>query len=270
MSCNHDCSSCKENCNERKELPKFKPRSETKIKHIIGIMSGKGGVGKSFVTSLIASKFNKLGYKVGILDADITGPSIPHAFGIKEKAKGAKGIIYPLLSNNGVRIVSLNLMIKDETDPVVWRGAILSSAVKQFYEETYWEELDYLFIDMPPGTSDIALTVYQNLPIDGVILVSTPQDLVSMIVGKAVKMANKANVKIIGLVENMAYIKCPCCNELIYPYGDSKLYDLASEYHIIPLLSLPIDENARKLVDIGKIEDIDYDLDNIVSEIESL
>lgn len=271
MSCNHDCSSCNKNCSERTELPKFQPRKETKIKHIVAVMSGKGGVGKSLVTCLLASKFNKLGYKVGILDADITGPSIPHAFGIKEKAQGEKGLIYPSLSKNKIKIVSLNLMIQNECDPVVWRGPILANAVKQFYEETYWEELDYLFVDMPPGTSDIALTVYQNLPISGVVLVSTPQDLVSMIVGKAVGMANKSNVKIIGLVENMAYLKCPCCNEKIYPYGESKLVDLCAKYHLIPLGSLPIDPLIREKVDEGLIEDVDTnDLDCAVAEIESL
>ncbi|MGM9971767.1 MAG: Mrp/NBP35 family ATP-binding protein [Anaeroplasmataceae bacterium] len=271
MSCNHNCSSCDKDCNERKEIPLFKTRPETKIKHIVAIMSGKGGVGKSLITSLLAAKFNKLGYKVGILDADITGPSIPHSFGIKEKAKGNTGLIYPCVSKNGVKIVSVNLMLENQTDPVVWRGPILAGAVKQFYEETYWEELDYLFVDMPPGTSDVALTVYQNLPIDGVVLVSTPQDLVSMIVGKAVGMANKANVKIIGLVENMAYIKCPCCNEKIYPYGESKLTDICSTYHLIPLGSLPIEPEVAKLVDGGNVEDLDIsDLDIAVSEIEAL
>lgn len=271
MSCDHNCSSCSKNCDERKSIPKFQPRPETKIKKIIGVMSGKGGVGKSLITCLLASHFNKLGYKVGILDADITGPSVPHAFGVYDKCEGKQGLIYPGLSKKGIKMVSVNLMIKNETDPVVWRGPILASAVKQFYEETYWEEIDYLFVDMPPGTSDVALTVYQNLSIDGVVLVSTPQDLVSMIVGKAVGMANKSNVKIIGLIENMSYMKCPCCDTILYPYGESKLLEVCNEYHIMPLGSLPIDPTISSSVDKGMIEELNVEeLEVAINEIKSL
>ncbi len=270
MACNHNCSSCKEKCDDRKEDNILK-NNFSNIKKIIGVMSGKGGVGKSLVTSLLAAKMQKMGYKVGILDADITGPSIPHSFGITGKLAGTKESMYPAVSKTGIKIVSVNLLVENPTDAVVWRGPILANAVKQFYTETVWEEIDYLFVDMPPGTSDVALTVYQMLPINGVVLVTSPQDLVSMIVGKAVSMAQKTNVKVIGMVENMAYLKCPCCNQVIYPYGKSKLNKVCADYNLIPLASLPIDPQIADKIDSGNAEDIENeDLAIAINEIINL
>lgn len=250
----------------------FKTSEGTKIKKVVAIMSGKGGVGKSFVTSMIATSMQKLGYKVGILDADITGPSIPHAFGLHEKIRGTKeSKLYPAITKTGIEVVSLNLLIENENDAVVWRGPVLGQAIQQFYSDTLWGDLDYLFVDMPPGTSDVALTIYKNLPVDGVILVTTPQDLVSMIVGKAVQMADLMKINVIGMVENMAYIKCPHCDEKIYQFGESKLYEVCNEYHLIPLASLPLDPKNREAVDNGCVEDLDVSLfENICDELKEL
>lgn len=257
---------------KEKFSPYFKTNEYTNIKKIVAVMSGKGGVGKSFVTSMLASSMQKLGYKVGILDADITGPSIPHAFGIHEQIRGTKDSkLIPQVSKNGIKVVSLNLMLENPNDAVVWRGPVLANAIQQFYSDTYWEELDYLFVDMPPGTSDVALTIYKNLPVDGVVLVTTPQDLVSMIVGKAVQMAEKMNINIIGMVENMAYIKCPHCDEKIYMFGESKLNEVCNEYHIMPLASLPLIPESRDAVDKGMVEDLDSSLfENICDELKEL
>lgn len=241
---------------------------ENKIKNIIGIVSGKGGVGKSSVTSLLAVALNKKGYKVGILDSDITGPSIPKAFGVNSDVNGDETFMYPPLSRDGIKVMSINLLIEDPTKPVLWRGPVLANAVKQFYTNVLWEELDYLLIDMPPGTGDVALTVFQSIPVDSVVIVSTPQDLVKMIVGKAVSMCNQMNIKIAGLVENMAFIKCPCCDNFIYPFGPSKLIEVADFYNIKPLASMPMDSSIASLVDNGKIEDCNTSyIDNVVDEL---
>ena len=257
--CNHNCSSCSQNCSSRTTKSLLVPTNKINhIKKIYAIHSGKGGVGKSFVTCMLAQTFAKKGFKVGILDADITGPSVPTAFGIKEPLAGTDELIYPAESKNGVKIVSINLMLDDPTQPVAWRGPVLGNAIKQFYSDVKWEELDYLFVDMPPGTGDVALTVFQSLPLDGVIIVTTPQDLVSMIVGKAVNFAKLLKTPVVGLIENMAYMKCPCCNNPLYPFGPSKLEDVSHEYNILPLASLPIEPEINKLIDGGKIEDIDY------------
>lgn len=252
--------------------PYFKINEYTNIKHIVAIMSGKGGVGKSFVTAMISSAMQKKGYKVGILDADITGPSIPHSFGIHDKITGTSDSkLVPLESKNGIKMVSLNLMLDKEDDAVVWRGPVLAQALEQFYSDTYWGELDYLFIDMPPGTSDVALTIYKRIPVDGVILVTTPQDLVSMIVGKAVNMAELMKINVIGMVENMAYIKCPCCGEEIHQFGESKLNEVCNEYHIMPLASIPLDPDALKMVDNGLVEDIDSSyFENVCDELKEI
>ncbi len=252
--------------------PYFKTNEYTSIKHIVAIMSGKGGVGKSFVTAMTASAMQKKGYKVGILDADITGPSIPHSFGIHDKITGTSDSkLVPLESFNGIKMVSLNLMLDKEDDAVVWRGPVLAQALEQFYSDTYWGELDYLFIDMPPGTSDVALTIYKRVPVDGVIIVTTPQDLVSMIVGKAVNMAEMMKINIIGMVENMAYIKCPHCGEPIYQFGESKLNEVCNEYHIMPLASIPHDANALKMIDNGSVEELDTTyFENICDELKEL
>ncbi len=259
-TCNHDCSSCKEKCEKSSFMATPKPT--TKIKKMIAVVSGKGGVGKSMVTDLLAVGTLRKGYKVAVLDADITGPSVPKAFGITEKAYGNEDgtTIYPVISSQGVKLMSMNLLLDDDNSPVVWRGPVISGAVKQFYTDVEWEDVDYMYVDMPPGTGDVPLTVFQSLPIDGIVVVTTPQDLVSMIVEKAVKMAELMDIKIIGLVENMSYISCPCCGEKIYPYGKSKLEDIASQYSIPVLGRLPIDEKLSKAVDEGKIEEVEGEL----------
>ena len=267
-SCNHDCSSCKEKCEKSSFLATPKPT--TKIKKMIAVVSGKGGVGKSMVTDLLAVGTLRRGYKVAVLDADITGPSVPKAFGITEKAYGSEDgtSIYPVISSQGIKLMSMNLLLDDENSPVVWRGPVISGAVKQFYTDVEWEEVDFMYVDMPPGTGDVPLTVFQSLPIDGIVVVTTPQDLVSMIVEKAVKMAELMDVKIFGLVENMSYISCPCCGEKIYPYGKSKLEEVASKYSLPILGRLAIDEKLSSAVDNGKIEEIEGEpLDDAITVI---
>ncbi len=272
MACNNDCKNCGSDCGDRKEQSlKFKANPNSNIKHIIGIVSGKGGVGKSLVTSMLAATLNQKGYKVGILDADITGPSIPTAFGITEKITGDSNTMYPQESAEGVKVMSINLLLEDVTAPVVWRGPVISGALKQFYTDTAWEEIDYLFVDMPPGTGEVPLTIFQSLDVNGIVIVSTPQDLVSMIVNKAVNMANMMKVNIIGLVENMAYVTCPSCDEVIYPFGPSRLEEVANTYGIKPLASLGIDPAISYIVDNGLVGKTTFnDLDLIIEEILKL
>lgn len=270
MSCDSNCNSCAHgsSCGD---IKKFFAKGGI-IKHIIGVMSGKGGVGKSTVTSLLASQMRQKGYRVGILDADITGPSIPKAFGVSGKLKAdSNKLMIPLESKSGIKIVSTNLILKNEEDPVLWRGPVLGGAVKQFYDSVKWQTLDYLFVDMPPGTSDVALTVFQSIPLDGIVMVTSPQDLVSMVVEKALNMCNKMNVKVIGLVENMSYALCPCCNTKIEIYGKSHLEDVCMKYHLIPLAKLAIDPSIANLMDSGKIEE--YKTSNLevtIKEIEGI
>lgn len=269
MSCDHNCSNCasKGSCYEKQYFSTI----ESNIGKIIGVMSGKGGVGKSTITTLLACKMAKLGYKVGILDADITGPSIAHSLGVKGRVLGTKGRMFPQEDKNGIKIMSVNLLIEDETQPVVWRGPILGGAVKQFYSETVWKELDYLFIDMPPGTSDIQLTVLNNIPVDGVVIVSTPQDLVSMIVSKCVNMVNKVNVPVLGLIENMAYVTCPDCGKEIEIYGPSHLDEVSSKFDLTALARLGIDTKLSSLMDKGEVYEYDTSkLDNAVEVIKNL
>lgn len=270
--CDNNCSSCsEESCSQRKQSLRAKPNEQTKIKKIIGVVSGKGGVGKSLVTSLLAHKMNSLGYKVGILDSDLTGPSIPKAFGVSKKILGDDKFMYPSMTEHGISIMSINLLLDDETKPVLWRGPLLGGAIKQFYTDVAWGELDYLFVDMPPGTSDIPMTVYQALPIDGVVIVTTPQDLVSMIIGKSISMANQMNVKILGLVENMSYLVCPDCGKKLYPFGKTKVTDVAAHYNIEHLGTLPIDPELSKLCDEGHIEKFDVtQLDKAVEKIKEV
>ena len=256
MACNHDCKSCGENCGKNTNLM-FEPNELNQIGKIIGVVSGKGGVGKSLVTSMLAVNLANAGFKVGILDADITGPSIPKAFGLKNGIEGADNLMFPALTKKGIKVMSINLLMDNPEAPVLWRGPVVGGALKQFYSETLWQDLDFLLIDMPPGTSDVAITVFQSIPVDGLILVSTPQDLVKMIVGKAVNMANQMKIKIVGLVENMAYMECPCCGNPLYPFGPSKLIEVADHYNIKPIASLPIKSDIAKYVDEGNIEDVD-------------
>lgn len=271
-NCSHDCASCSQNCAERTEIQKFKPHAKSRIKHVIGVLSGKGGVGKSLVSGLLASAMAKKGFKCGVLDADITGPSIPKIFGIKEKAEAsAEGDgILPAQAKNGVKVMSLNLLLEHENDPVIWRGALITSAVGQFWTDVIWGDLDYLFIDMPPGTGDVTMTVFQSLPIDGVIIVTSPQQLVGMIVDKAVKMAEKMDVKVLGLVENMSYFKCPDCGKETELFGKSRLYETAGEFNISPAVKMPLDPAVAKACDEGRVFDVEEPaLEALVNKIAS-
>jgi len=240
--------------------------SQSNVKKVIGVVSGKGGVGKSSVTSMLAAASQKLGYKVAILDADITGPSIPQAFGIKDKAQGDDKTIYPVVSKNGIKVISINALLEDVTDPVVWRGPILSGVITQFWNDTVWGDIDVMYVDMPPGTGDVALTVFQSLPLDGIIIVTSPQELVSMIVEKAVKMAKLMNVPVIGIVENMSYFVCPDCQKKHHIFGESHVKEVAIKYGIPTISELPMNPEVAKLVDQGKIEEFDgKDLDDMVA-----
>ncbi len=257
--CNHDCSSCGESCGERKEPQSFleAPNAMSDIKKVIGIVSGKGGVGKSLVTSLLAAEMSKRGKSTAILDADITGPSIPKIFGIKEKAMGSEAGILPVRSQGGIEIMSINLLLEDDTAPVIWRGPVIGGTVKQFWTDVVWENVDFMFVDMPPGTGDVPLTVFQSLPVDGIIIVTSPQELVSMIVEKAVNMAKMMNIPILGIVENMSWINCPDCGKQIKIFGDSKAAEIAEKFGIPLLAQIPFDAEIASLCDRGRIEDIE-------------
>lgn len=257
--CTHDCSSCGESCGERAEPQSFlaPPNALSDIKKVIAVVSGKGGVGKSLVTSSLAVAMRRMGKTVGILDADITGPSIPTAFNLHERAVGTDAGIEPSLSKTGIEVMSLNLLVAQETDPVVWRGPVIAGTVKQFWTDVVWGDLDYLFIDMPPGTGDVPLTVFQSLPVDGIIVVTSPQDLVSMIVTKAVNMANLMDIPVLGLVENYSYFRCPDCGKRHAIFGESHIDDVALSLGLPVLARLPIDPAVAAACDTGKIEDFD-------------
>ena len=255
--CSHDCSSCGANCAGRTaENTKIKPHLLSRIKHVIGVVSGKGGVGKSFVTGLLASEMTRRGFSCGILDADITGPSIPKMFGLHEHAQGDQDGIYPVTTASGIQVMSLNLLLENETDPVIWRGALITGTVQQFWTDVIWKEVDYLFIDMPPGTGDVTLTVFHSLPLDGIVMVSTPHDLVQLIVGKAVKMAQQMNVPILGLVENMSYLTCPDCGKQIDLFGPSRVAQTARQAGIATAVRLPLNPPVAQAADEGQIETV--------------
>ncbi|MCH5303617.1 MAG: Mrp/NBP35 family ATP-binding protein [Ruminococcus sp.] len=273
MGCDSNCSSCKENCASRKSPQDMheKLHQFSSVKKVIGVISGKGGVGKSLVTSTLAVTMNRRGKKTAILDADITGPSIPKAFNIHSRAKGNDDGIFPETSETGIDIMSINLLLENETDPVIWRGSLISGTVKQFWTDVIWANEDYMFVDMPPGTGDVALTVFQSIPIDGIIIVTSPQDLVSMIVAKAVKMAQMMNVPIIGIVENMSYFMCPECGKKHYIYGESKIDEIAAQYNTKVLAKLPIDPELAKSVDNGTVENFEGDyMSDAADELEKL
>lgn len=248
-----------EGCEQSKQTLLEDLNQYSSVKNVIGVVSGKGGVGKSFVTAMLAVLLNRKGYKAGILDADITGPSIPKMFGITRKAMGNELGIIPESTANNIKIMSVNLLLDKEDAPVIWRGPILANTVKQFWTEVVWEDLDYLFIDMPPGTGDVPLTVFQSIPLDGIVIVSSPQDLVSMIVKKAYNMAKMMNIPILGLVENMSYVKCPDCGKEINLFGDSKLAEISKEIGVDILGRIPIDPIIAKLVDEGNFEKFSCD-----------
>ncbi|NLB48685.1 MAG: P-loop NTPase [Erysipelotrichia bacterium] len=260
--CKQSCSSCTENCAERQEETtdfSEKLHELSKIKKVIGVVSGKGGVGKSLVTSLLAVTMKRMGHHTAILDADVTGPSIPKIFGIKEKVTGSELGLFPVKSKTGVDIMSANLILENDTDPVVWRGPIIAGTVKQFWTDVIWNDVDYMFIDMPPGTGDVPLTVFQSLAVDGIIVVTSPQELVSMIVSKAVKMAEMMNIPIIGLVENMSYFKCPDNDKKYHIFGKSHIEEIADRHHLKVLAKLPIDPKISAACDQGRIEFIKGD-----------
>ena len=254
--CTHDCSSCAQNCASRTEPQDLheKLNELSSVKKVIAVVSGKGGVGKSLVTSAMAVELNRRGHKTAILDADITGPSIPKAFGITERAKGNEFGIIPETTKTGIDIMSVNLLLENTTDPVVWRGPVIAGTVKQFWSEVIWKDVDYMFVDMPPGTGDVPLTVFQSIPLDGIIVVASPQELVSMIVSKAVKMAELMHIPILGLVENMSYFKCPDCGKEHKLSGDSHIDEIAEEYGTRVLAKVPIDPALAKSVDTGTVE----------------
>ena len=271
--CNHDCSSCAKDCGEREGGSPFqiKPLHEgCRVGKVYGIVSGKGGVGKSMVTSQLAVSARRAGYNVGVLDADITGPSIPKAFGVHTRADGTADAIIPVSTTTGIQLMSVNLLLENETDPVIWRGPVIGGVVQQFWTDVLWDDVDYMFVDMPPGTGDVALNVFQTLPVDGIIVVASPQELVSMVVEKAVKMAQMMNIPIVGIVENMSYMTCPDCGKKLYPFGEGKTEEAAAKYGLPVLAKMPIDPDLAKLVDDGAIESFEGSwLDGVLDKILS-
>lgn len=271
LDCGGACSGCNvEGCGSRTEPPA--PTARANVKHIVGVVSGKGGVGKSLVTSLLAKELNQKGYSVGILDADVTGPSIPKTFGIKGHLTADADGINPALTDSGIKVMSVNLMLPQDDMPVAWRGPVITGILNQFRNETNWEDVDFLLLDMPPGTSDVFLTVMQSFPLDGIISVSAPQELVAMIVGKAVNLAHNMDVSVLGLVENMAYFKCDECGKEHFIFGEPQGKTVAKRYQIPAFATLPIDPEFARLCDEGHVEDYDVEgaLDTIIGQIEAV
>lgn len=269
-NCNQNCSSCEENCDERTENQKdftVQANEFSQIKRVIAVVSGKGGVGKSLVSSMLAVTMQRRGHRIAILDADITGPSVPKAFGIHDKAVGDEYGMLPIKSKSGIDIMSINLLLENVTDPVLWRGPIIANTVKQFWTDVMWGDIDYMFIDMPPGTGDVPLTVFQSIKVDGIIMVTSPQELVSMIVSKAVRMAEMMNIPIIGLIENMSYFKCPDCEKEHEIFGVSHIAEIAEEHQIPVLAKLPVEPGFASLCDKGLIELVKSDWLDAVAEI---
>lgn len=255
-NCTHDCSSCGENCPSRQQPQSFleKTNDLSHVKKVIGVVSGKGGVGKSLVTSLLATSLRRRGSDVAVLDADITGPSIPKCFGMKQRALSDENGIYPVETKTGIKVMSINLLLEEETSPVVWRGPVIAGAIKQFWTDVIWGNVDYMFVDMPPGTGDAPLTVFQSLPLDGILIVTSPQELVGMIVSKAVEMAKMMDVPVLGLVENMSYVKCPDCGREIHVFGESHIDEVAAKYGLKVLGKLPMEPKLATACDRGAIE----------------
>lgn len=271
-NCTHDCSSCSSNCSSRtKESFLKSPHAEASIKKAIAVVSGKGGVGKSLTTSLLASFAHKQGKSVGIMDADITGPSVPRMFGVSERATGGETGINTVLTPSGMQMMSMNLLLDSETTPVLWRGAIISGTVLQFWTDVIWKDVDLLFIDMPPGTGDVPLTVFQSIPLDGIVVVASPQELVEMVVEKAVKMARLMNIPILGVVENMSYVECPDCGRRINIFGESHVDEIAARYGLPVLAKLPLDPALASVCDKGVVELFEGDwMDSAADAVEAL
>jgi Mrp family chromosome partitioning ATPase len=272
-NCTHDCSSCGMDCPSRQNPQSFleKTNDLSHVKKVIGVVSGKGGVGKSLVTSLLATTLRRRGNEVAVLDADITGPSIPKCFGMKQRALSDETGIYSVETKTGIKVMSINLLLEEETNPVVWRGPVIAGAIKQFWTDVIWGNVDYMFVDMPPGTGDAPLTVFQSLPLDGIIIVTSPQELVSMIVSKAVEMAKMMNVPVLGLIENMSYITCPDCGKEIHVFGESHIDEVAAKYALKVLGKLPMDQKLAWACDKGAIELFEGEwLDGAADLIENL
>lgn len=271
-SCNHDCSNCSASCESRDPKSLLEqPHKDSSIKKVIGVISGKGGVGKSMVSSMLAASFQKKGYHTAVLDADITGPSIPKAFGITGRAMGDENGIYPVMSKTGIQTMSVNLLLENNTDPVIWRGPVIAGTVKQFWQDVIWTDVDYMFVDMPPGTGDVALTVFQSIPVDGIVIVTSPQELVSMIVSKAVKMAQMMDIPITGIIENMSYAECPHCGEHIEIFGKSHLDEVAAEYNLPILGRIPMKPEIAAASDTGNVEELECNwFNDAVTAIENI
>lgn len=256
--CNHNCQSCEKDCGERQAESMLAPQNKkSNVKKVIAVVSGKGGVGKSLVTSLLAVLSQRSGNKTAILDADITGPSIPKTFNLKGSATGTDDGAIPVQTKTGIKVMSLNLLLPDETEPVIWRGPVIGGAVTQFWTDVIWGDTDLMFVDCPPGTGDVPLTVFQSLPVDGIVIVTSPQELVSMIVEKAVRMAKMMKVPVLGIVENMSYFLCPDCNKKHYIFGESRIEKIAEQYNIDAVAKIPMDKSFAEKVDNGEIEDFE-------------
>jgi len=269
--CTHNCSTCSANCSSRDPKSLLAPMNPlSNVKHVIGIVSGKGGVGKSLVSSMLSVLSARRGNKTAVLDADMTGPSIPRILGVKGDVTGDGTYMYPLQSKTGIKVMSVNLLLEKDTQPVVWRGPVIAGTVKQFWTDCIWDDVDYMYVDMPPGTGDVPLTVFQSLPLDGIVIVTTPQDLVSMIVEKAYHMANMMNIPVLGIVENMSYIKCPDCGKDISVFGESKIESVAESLDLDVLARIPIDPRVASLCDKGMLELMDNDyMEKALDVIES-
>ena len=271
--CTHVCSTCSQNCASRQQPESLveKPHELSNIKKVIGVVSGKGGVGKSLVTSLLAVTMQRRGFKSAVLDEDITGPSIPKAFGIKEKAMGTENGILPCKTKTGIEVMSVNLLLENDTDPVVWRGPVIAGAVKQFWTDVIWDDVDFMFVDMPPGTGDVPLTVFQSLPVDGIVIVASPQELVGMIVEKAAKMAGLMNIPVLAFAENMAYFECPACGKKHKVFGESHIEEIAKAHNVDTVSQIPINNKLAAAVDAGAIELFDGAwLDNVADKLLEL
>lgn len=271
-TCTHDCSSCSANCSSRQPESLLEPANEmSEIKHVIGIVSGKGGVGKSLVSTMLSVLMRRRGYNTAVLDADITGPSVPKALGVSGEVTGHEKAIFPLKSKTGIEVMSVNLLLQSEESPVVWRGPVIAGSVKQFWTDVIWKDVDYMVVDMPPGTGDVPLTVFQTLPVNGIVIVTSPQELVSMIVAKAVNMAKMMNVPIIGIVENMSYLECDECGHKINIFGESHVDEVAQKFGLKVLAKLPLNPKIAALCDAGKLETIeDTKVADVAAAVEAL
>lgn len=272
-NCNHDCGSCSQNCSDRTQPESFliQPHKQSSIKKIIGVVSGKGGVGKSLVTSMLATAMQRKGYQAAVLDADITGPSMTKVFGIDSKAEGTNDAIYPAITESGIEVISVNMLLESDETPVIWRGPVIAGMVKQFYTDVVWKDVDFMFVDMPPGTGDVPLTIFQSLPLDGIVIVTSPQELVGMVVTKAINMAKMMNINVLGLIENMSYVQCDECNHKMYVFGESHIHDIAKEHELEVLAQLPLDPTIAALCDAGNIESVDVrNLEKAVQRVEGL